>query len=161
MPTSGLYEQHVGTGDPLELMAATPKRIAALVRAWDAKRWSRPYAPGKWTGAQIVLHLAHDEIAWSDRVRYALALGDRFVIQPFDGGEWVAAETPTDPQVALAAYVTLRQFNLLLYRRIPAAAKARRLAHPEFGAISIEWILRTVAGHDLHHLAQLEAIAAL
>ncbi len=160
MPTEPLYPEFSGSEDPLKLMASTPQRIAALVRGWDSGRWSRSYAPGKWTAAQIVLHLAHDEIAWCDRVRYALTLKD-FVIQAFDGDAWVAMETPTEAAVALDAYLALRRLNLLLYRRIPADARARPLAHPLLGEISVDWILKTVAGHDLHHLAQLEAIAAL
>jgi hypothetical protein len=33
------------------------------------------------------------------------------------------------------------------------------LTHPEYGALTVQWIVDTIAGHELHHLAQLEAIA--
>jgi hypothetical protein len=154
------YADLVGSEDPLSLLASTPGRVTDLVRGWDAKRWSGTYAPGKWTAAQIVLHLAHDEIGWCNRVRLALS-GDGYVVQPYDGAGWIALETPTDPQTALASYVALRRLNLILYERIPAERRARPFPHPELGEISIDWILQTLAGHDLHHLRQLQAIAAL
>jgi hypothetical protein len=101
--------------------------------------------------------LAHDEIGWCNRVRLALTV-DGYVVQPYDGAQWVARETSTDPETALAAYLALRRLNLLLYKRIPSDRRARPFPHPELGEISIDWILQTVAGHDLHHLRQLEGI---
>jgi len=151
------YAHLVGSQDPLVLLASTPHRIAELVRGWDARRWAGTYAPGKWTAAQVVLHLAHDEIGWCNRVRLALTV-DGYVVQPYDGAQWVARETATDPETALAAYLALRRLNLLLYKRIPSDWRARPFPHPELGEISIDWILQTVAGHDLHHLRQLEGI---
>ncbi|MGH9461307.1 MAG: DinB family protein, partial [Vicinamibacteria bacterium] len=133
---------------------------AELVRDWDAARWSATYAPGKWTAAEIVLHLAQDEIGFGNRVRFALTQ-DNYVIQPYEGADWVAVESPTDPRVALAAFLALRRLNLILYKSIPAERRARSIAHPEFAEISIDWILHTLAGHDLHHLQHLRAIAAM
>jgi hypothetical protein len=154
------YSELVGAEDPLSLMASTPNRIAELVRDWDAARWSRTYAPGKWTATELVLHLAQDEIGFGNRVRFALTQ-DGYVIQAYEGADWVAQEAPTDPKVALAAFLALRRLNLILYRSIPAERRSRSIAHPEFGEISIDWILHTLAGHDLHHLRHLQAIAAL
>src|SRR5438046_2532553 len=96
------YADLVGAQDPLSLLASTPTRIAALVRGWDARRWAGTYAPGKWTAAQLILHLAHDEIGWCNRVRLALTV-EGYVVQPYDGARWVAQETPTDPDTSLAA----------------------------------------------------------
>ena len=154
------YASLVGLEDPLSLLASTPDRIAALVRGWDAARWSRSYAPGKWTAAQLVLHLAQDEIGWCNRVRLAATAGG-YVVQPYDGAAWVELESPTEPEAALAAYRALRRLNLTLYGRIPPDQRARPVPHPELGEISIDWILHTLAGHDLHHYRQLQAIAAL
>jgi len=148
----------VGSQDPLSLLTSTPDRIADLVRDWDVKRWSGTYAPGKWTAAQIVLHLAHDEIGFCNRVRLALTV-DGYVVQPYEGADWVALETPTEPETALAAFLSLRRLNLILYRRIPPDRRARPIRHPDLGEISIDWILHTLAGHDLHHLSHLQAIS--
>jgi DinB superfamily len=154
------YADFVGSEDPLLLLSSTPKRIAELVRGWDASRWSEIYAPGKWTGSQLILHLAHDEIGWCNRIRLAMTV-NVYVLQAYDGAQWVDLETPTDPEIALAAYLALRRLNLMLYKRIPLAQRARPFAHPELGEISIDWILNMLAGHDLHHLRHLQSIASL
>jgi hypothetical protein len=159
MPVPLPYETLVGSEDPLALLASTPARILELVRGWDDLRWAKTYAPGKWTAAQIVLHLAQDEIGWCNRVRLALSV-DGYAPQPYDGDRWVALETPTDPQVALDAFLALRRLNLILYRRLTPEQRARPIPHPEWGEISIDWILKTLAGHDLHHLRHLQAVAA-
>ncbi len=153
------YADLVGGADPLALLSKTPHRIADTVEGWDARRWSRPYAPGKWTGAQVMLHLAHDEIVWGGRVRMALS-EPAYVVQPMDGGAWVSRESPPDPLHALGAYTTLRHLDIDLWNRLSPAERERPFRHPEFGDISAGWILALLAGHDLHHLAHLEAIAA-
>ena len=157
MPATPMYEDLVGSEDPLELLAATPERIARLVRPWRPARWKASYAPGKWSGAQIVLHLAQDEISWSKRVR--LALNDPgYVVQPYDAAVWVERETPVDALAALDAYLALRKLNLGLYRGIGEEERLRPFRHPQYGEMSIDWIMRTLAGHDLHHLRHLEAV---
>jgi DinB superfamily len=160
MLTPVLYSDLLGSKNPVRVLAATPGRIEALVRGWDAKRWSRSYGRGKWNAAQIVLHLAHDEIGWWNRVRFVLST-DGYVVQPYDGAAWVALETPTPGETALAAFVALRRLNVALCRRLSPRQLARRCRHPLVGQISVEWIIQTLAGHDLHHLQHLRAIAAL
>ena len=157
MAAEPMYADLVGSEDPLELLASTPERIARLVRPWRPARWKASYAPGKWSGAQIVLHLAQDEIGWSMRIRQALG-NAAYVVQPYDASGWVERETPVDGTSALEAYLALRRLNLGLYRGIDEEERGRAFLHPEFGEMSIEWILRTLAGHDLHHLQQLEKV---
>jgi hypothetical protein len=153
------YSDLVGTRDPIEVLSSSPRRIAQLVEGWDTKRWARSYAPGKWSAAQVVLHLLHDELAWSIRIRYALTVAD-YVPRPFEGADWVRLESPAEGPAALEAFLALRRLNLLLYRRLKGRELAQALAHPEFGTITVEWVLRVLAGHDLHHIKHLEAIAA-
>lgn len=45
----------------------------------------------------------------------------------------------------------------------PYAAPARRdraFQHPEYGALTVGWVAHQMAGHDLHHLKQIETIDA-
>jgi hypothetical protein len=154
------YADLLGVRDPLAVLASTPDRLETLTRGWDSGRWSGTYAQGKWNAAQLVLHLAHDEIGWGNRVRLALTL-DGYVVQPYDGASWVAVESPTPPEAALAVFVVLRQLNLMLYGRLSSDQRGYRFGHPLVGEISIDWIIHRVAGHDLHHLQHLHAIAKL
>jgi len=154
------YAELLGAADPLRILAETPSRVVELVHDWDSRRWAVSYAAEKWNAAQVVLHLVHDEIGWSNRVRLALSL-DGYVAQPYDGGTWIGLESPIPGDVALAAFTALRRLNLLLYQRLTREQRARPCRHPEFGEISVEWIIQVLAGHDLHHLHHLKMIAAL
>ena len=154
------YADLVGAADPLELLASTPRRIAALVSGWSPSRWSSSWAEGKWSAAQVVLHLAQDEIAFASRARLALTVPGYFP-QTFEGADWVALESPADPAVALAAYLAVRALNLRLYRTLTDEQLEKPIPHPEHGTIYVGWIVRVLAGHDLHHLGHLETIARL
>jgi hypothetical protein len=151
------YSNLVGATDPISLLASTPEQIAHLVERWQPTRWSLSYYEGKWSAAQLILHLAHDEIGWSDRIRLALSVPG-YVPVLYDGDEWVVMETPTDPRIALNAFLALRSLNLMLYRRFTAEQLGQPLCHPIIGEITIGWILRRAAGHDLHHFKQLKMI---
>jgi DinB superfamily len=153
------YASYVGPQDPISLLETTPHRIAELVNGWNRSEWNKSYAPGKWSGAQVMLHLAHDEIGWCNRIRLAMTVPN-YVVQPYDGADWVAMETPTDPETALATYLSLRRLNLMLYKRIPTDRRTRPFAHPEMGEISIDWILNMLAGHDLLHFQHLQTISS-
>jgi hypothetical protein len=152
------YSDLVGDRDPVAVLAETPARIQELVRDWDGARWEAGYAPGKWTAAQLILHLAHDEIGWGNRVRRALTQ-DGYVAQPYDGAAWVDVESASPPDLALRAFSALRGLNVALYRRLTREQRDRPIRHPEFGGISVAWIIRVLAGHDLHHLQHLRTIA--
>lgn len=93
--------------------------------------------------------------SWCSNGRYG------YVVQPYDGAAWVALESPAPRDAALAAFAALRRLNVLLYERLSAEQRARPFRHPEMGQISVDWVARTLAGHDLHHLGHLTAIAAL
>lgn len=154
------YADLVGAADPIELLGSTPRRIAGLVSGWSSARWSLSYAEKKWTAAQIVLHLAQDEIAFGCRARLALT-EPGYVPHTFDGGDWVALESPPEPVVALAAFLALRALNIRLYRKLTGEQLIRPIPHPDLGTIYVGWIIRVLAGHDLHHLGHLETIAGL
>ena len=79
----------------------------------------------------------------------------------FASGEdaWMRREPPSGGLEAARAYYAMRQFNLPLYRSLTPAERATRLHHPERGDMCVEWILESLAGHELHHLAHFETIA--
>ena len=151
------YGTYLEGRDPVALMSQTPDRIRALVDGWSADRFQQRYAPGKWNAAQIVLHLAQVELAIGNRIRMALSTPD-YVVQPFDQDAWVRFEPVGDPGMALQAYHALRQLNVACACHLSPEQRAKHFAHPERGAISVNWLLVLLAGHDIHHMRQLEQI---
>jgi hypothetical protein len=59
---------------------------------------------------------------------------------------------------ALGAYLAIRRMNLALCRTLTPEQRARLVTHPEYGRIDVEWMMTTSAGHERHHLPQLEQV---
>ena len=151
------YADALGSLDPLTALAETPARIEALAAQWTRAQWEQSYAPGKWTARQIIAHLTQTELALTTRVRFA-ASQEEYVAQSFDQDAWIPLDEGTDGTIALAAYVALRRFNLAMFKALTPQQRTRPFTHPEFGALTPEWVAAQMAGHELHHLNQLRLI---
>lgn len=150
--------EHFLDGRPIKaILAATPVTLAELVQSIGEPRLSVPVAPGKWSPAQIVAHLADCDLAFGFRLRQTLAEDDH-VVQPFDQDRWAAQYAGVSAQQALNAFAALRQWNLrLISGALPAYAN-KPVRHPERGTMTFLTIVETMAGHDLNHLAQLKMV---
>jgi hypothetical protein len=155
---SNPYARYVEGLDPLQCLEETPRRIEALVNSWPRERDERSHAPGKWSARQVLVHLAHIEMVFTTRLRYGLT-DDRYAVQPFEQDDWMAVESPVDALVALEAYTAMRRMNLALCRSLTAEQRARSFTHPEFGRITVDWLIGWCAGHERNHLPQIEAVA--
>jgi len=151
------YAGPLGDRDPLQALDQTPERIRQIVSRWTDAQWNGSYAPGKWSGRLILIHLAQTELALTTRVRFALS-EDNYRAQPFSQDGWLETERGTDGRTALDAYLALRRLNVLLFRSLTPEQRRHTFQHPEYGELTPEWIAAQLAGHDLHHLAQLEQI---
>jgi hypothetical protein len=60
---------------------------------------------------------------------------------------------------ALDAFLGLAAMNTALFASLSDADRAVALAHPEYGSLTVDWIIHQMAGHQIHHLAQLDAVA--
>jgi hypothetical protein len=156
MAVKNPYAGPLGSLDPLKGLATTPRKIASLTSKWTAKQWNKSYAPGKWTAKQIMVHLAQTELALTTRVRFAAATPN-YVAQPFDQDAWLPLEGADGP-TAVGAYDALRQFNLAMFKNLSPKQRKQAFTHPEYGALTPDWVAAQIAGHELHHLAQLKQI---
>ena len=152
------YQDQLGKADPLGEITAAPQRIRDLIERLGSKGFEQSRGPGKWNARQIICHLADVEIAFAFRIRQALA-EDRHVIQPFDESTWAKPYASLDAQSAADSYIALRRWNLALLETLPVSAFSKPLNHPERGDMVFRDLIATMAGHDLNHLQQLEAIA--
>lgn len=145
-------------GRPAEtILAATPGALAQALAAIGAEKASLPIAPGKWSPAQILCHLADCEVAFGFRLRQILA--EEPVIQPFDQDKWAAHYGGIAASEALAAFTAMRAWNLRMITAALPGAAGMQTMHPERGAMTFQSIVETIAGHDLNHLVQLRRIA--
>lgn len=147
----------LGDRDPLEALEENSARVEAVARKLGEAGLSRSYGPGKWTGRQILAHLADAEVATGFRVRQILSEDDHR-IQGWDEGSWARRYVDVDVESALGSYRALRRWNLALVRSLSKADLERRAVHPERGEETLGEIVRLLAGHDLNHLGQLERL---
>jgi uncharacterized damage-inducible protein DinB len=145
--------------DPLRLQAATAKKLAALIKGKNKKQLTQRPAPGKWSVAEILAHLADAEIVLSWRLRQTLA-SNGVAIQPFDQDVWATTfdYAHQDPRQSLEKYRVLREGNLALLKRIPKPLWDNYGVHQERGNESVAHVARMIAGHDLNHLGQVARI---
>jgi len=153
------YAVHLGERNPLEVIAATPERLQFLLDAIGPERASQPWGPGKWSSREILCHLADAELVFAFRLRQTLA-EPHHVIQPFDQDRWASQYGAFDAASALAVFSSVRRWNVTLIRAAGPAGLSRKVTHPERGEMTFQTIVETMAGHDLNHVKQIEAVAA-
>lgn len=147
-------------GRPLEkILSSTSHEIANKLQMISPEKTMVQPAPGKWSPAEIVCHLADCEIAFAFRLRQTLA-EDHHVLQPFDQEKWAVPYKGVAAKDALAAFSALRSWNLKLIAKALPGSGSKPVTHPERGAMTFQTIVETMAGHDLNHLAQLKRIAS-
>jgi len=153
------YASHLGDRDPQQVIAATAGQLASAIRTLGPERADQSPAPGKWSVREIICHLADCEIVFAYRLRQALA-EDHHVIQPFDQDKWAKVYAAYDAPAALAVFSSLRRWNIALIGSLKPEAFTKRLTHPERGEMPYKELVETMAGHDINHLRQIEAITA-
>lgn len=145
--------------DPLRLQQAAPKRLAKLLKGRNKKQLTRKPAPDKWSIAEIVAHLADGEIAIAWRLRQILS-SNAIPIQAYDQDSWAKTfnYARRDARQSLANFTLLREANLALLKSVPRKLWENYGVHQERGNESVSHVVRMVAGHDINHLLQIEAI---
>jgi hypothetical protein len=174
MPPTTPYTADLADREPISAMRETAARIRALVGDWRPDQFDRSYAPGKWDARQILTHLAQSEVALGYRARMAVTTPG-YAAQSFDQDRWMAVEAGGAGEAgraggsaqkdglsghdALDAFLGLAAMNIALFASLSDADRAASLSHPEYGSLTVDWIIHQMAGHQIHHLKQLEAIA--
>ena len=145
--------------NPIAVQRSTPARIERLTQGVRRRRLMRRPAPGKWSVAEILAHLAETELVGGYRMRMILSANGT-PIQAFDQNKWAEAGkyARRDPRQSLALFRGLRAANLALLRLLRPAQWQNYGMHAERGKESIAHIVGLYAGHDLNHLMQIERI---
>jgi hypothetical protein len=148
----------VGAQDTLDALEESGRRVEVVVRRLGAARLRDPWGPGKWTGGQVLAHLADSELVQGFRSRQILT-EQPHTVQEYDESAWISLYGDgigIDTDAALATFVAARRWNLRLFRGLTPAQLARAGFHPKRGPEPLATTLRAVAGHTYNHLAQLE-----
>jgi hypothetical protein len=152
------YAPELADRDPIQALREAPHRIQALTSGWTPAEFDRTYAPGKWTARQILIHLAQTELALGTRARMALTTRS-YAAQPFNQDQWMLHESALAGKDAVDALVAISVMNRVFFQSLSDADRATPFTHPEYGELTVDWLIQQIAGHQIHHLKQLEVIA--
>ena len=153
------YASFLAHRNPREVIAETPHRLDGVARGLASGGLEHRPAPGKWNAREILCHLADTEIVFAFRLRQTVA-EPHHTIQPFDQDTWASHYAAFDAAEALHVFSTVRAWNRRFIESLPAEAFSKRVSHPERGEMTLQTVVETMAGHDLNHLRQLDAIIA-
>jgi uncharacterized damage-inducible protein DinB len=145
--------------DPIKAQSTTNKKLARLIKGIPIAKLRKRPAPGKWSVAEILAHLADVEIVVGWRMRSILGTPGT-PIQAFDQDAWVASGhyDKRDPRESVELHRVVRDANLALLKSLTPEQRKQYGQHAERGQESIEHIVRMIAGHDNNHLQQIERI---
>lgn len=145
--------------EPLKIQAATAKKLSRLIARTPAAKLRKKPAPGKWSAAEILAHLADCEIVVGWRMRQILGAPGT-PIQPFDQDAWAAAGhyEKRDARKSLEQFRAAREGNLALLKSLTPEQWKQHGMHAERGVETIERIVGMMAGHDINHTGQVERI---
>jgi hypothetical protein len=147
----------LGDRDPLEVLAATPARVAAVADRVTADALERPPEPGAWSARDVLGHLLDVEVVYGFRMRLTLT-EDEASYPGYDEKRW-SALPKAGFAALLDAFTAMRTVNVHLLGALPDAARSRVGHHGEQGRDPFDLQVRKLAGHDLAHLDQLERAA--
>lgn len=158
---AGVILDLLGNREPLAVLRDTSAALARAIDGLSVDRMRLPEAPGKWSIAQVLQHLADSDVVWAWRMRLILAQ-DRPQLTGYDQDLWAERlhYAEADPAEALATFDVLRKGNLTLLERATPDDLKRVGVHAERGEESVERLCRLYAGHDLMHMRQIDRIRA-
>ena len=133
-----------------------PAQLQSAVRGANANALDTPYRAGGWTARQVIHHLADSHMNAFIRARLALTETNP-TLKPYDQDSWALLEDSVKApvQVSLLIMKGLHARFVVFFRSLPDDAWERPAFHPEYGATSIEGILKTYSGHGEAHLKQI------
>jgi len=140
-------------------IAATPGQLRDAVEGFTPERFNTPYREGGWTVLQVVHHLPDSHL--NAYVRFKLALTeDSPTIKPYDEAAWaeLSDSRAVAPEVSLTLLESLHVRWVALLRGMKAGDFARKLMHPERGAMSLDQMLGLYAWHGPHHVAHITGL---
>lgn len=150
-------EYHVGylaavpAGDIREVLANESQAAVEFYRRLPASQAGFSYAPGKWTIAETMAHIADGERVFAYRA-LRFGRGDRTPLAGFDQDPWVpASHAASRPWADLVAdFEAVRTASLHLFRSF-AEEDWARTGEASGVQVSVRALAFILIGHELHH----------
>jgi uncharacterized damage-inducible protein DinB len=137
-------------------IAETPDRLRRALAGLSEEHLETPYRPGGWTVRQVVHHLPDSHM--NSYVRFKLAVTeDEPTIKAYDEARWAELEDARHASIetSLGLLQALHERWTLFLRSLSPEDFARKLLHPQLGAVTLEQNLALYAWHGRHHVAHV------
>lgn len=141
----------------LSRFEATISLVENAVESSPKEIWDRSPAPGKWSIREITAHLADCEAIAAMRFRL-IAAQPGSTLTAFDQEKWAAMLAYSNQPVesALAAYVSMRRYNLAMLGNLPEEAWSRSATHEERGPQTLLMMVEHNSKHAEDHAGQIK-----
>lgn len=163
MPDSAEYLQRVQSlvagNDYLAIQSQTADALSELIEGVpEAELQQRP-KPEKWSVAEILAHLAEDEIVTAWRYRQMIETPG-CQLAGFDQDLWAKLGNYRSRKASdsLELFRLLRRSNISMLERLTPEEWQRYGIHAERGRITVQELAHHMAGHDTNHLQQVRSI---
>lgn len=137
-------------------IADCPARLRAAVKGLTDEQLDTPYRPDGWTVRQVVHHVPDSHLNAYIRMKWGLT-EDEPVIKTYDQDLW--ANLPDgrtgSVDVSLNLLEALHKRWDRLIGSLSDADWARKVSHPEWGEITMDYLLAQYAWHSRHHVAHI------
>jgi DinB family protein len=140
-------------------IAALPVELNAALAALPPGGLDRSYRDNGWTARQVVHHLADSHLNAHTRVRLALT-EETPTIKTYEESEWAKLDDAIHADLApsLSILEGLHQRFTILFNSLRPEQFARTATHPEFGAITVDWLLQMYSWHCRHHVGHIRQV---
>ena len=149
------YIDRVTEPDLLDVLASQPDEMRKVFGKLPPDRATYRYAPGKWSVAEVLGHMADCERVFAYRA-LRIARGDTTPLPGFDEDTYVPeshCERRGLPQV-LDDFVAVRRATMTLLAGLDASDMAR-MGTANDTPISVRAVAYILAGHVRHHMGTL------
>lgn len=145
--------------DPIAMQGETAEVLHRLIDGVPEKELKRSPAPGKWSVAEILAHLAESEIVTVWRYRQMIE-NSGGPLSAYDQDQWahIGKYGSRDAKSSLRLFTDLRNVNLEMFARLTQEEWQRFGVHAERGKTTVETLARHIAGHDRNHVEQIQKI---
>ncbi len=148
----GLYIDRVIGKDIYRMLKRNSYAVPAFLYDIPADKWHARYAEGKWSIAEVVMHLIDAEQVFCYRAM-RVARGDKTAMAGFDQDAFVETcnvESRTQESV-IEEYHTTRHATLCLIDGLDQSV-AQNVGNASGWDVSFSALCHIIAGHELHHM---------
>ncbi|WP_201981132.1 DinB family protein [Hymenobacter rubidus] len=153
LPYAATYINLIPEGSgPLMALREQPQEIHAAFGTLSETQAEKPYAAGKWTLKEMLLHQIDSERIFAYRA-LRFARGDSQNLPGFEQDDYVANSNANARSLAslLAEYDATRAATLALFESFTEEQLNRR-GTANGGPATVRALLYMVSGHERHHL---------